>query len=191
MTEPTPATAVKPQRRTLLILVGLFFLPLFSAFALYYGSGWRPTGGSNHGELLQPLRQLPAEAAALLDKWALVYVGNGTCADEVCRHALWTGRQTRLSLNQEMTRVNRALLAIDGCCDRDFLDKEHEGIKVFDVSEPAARAALLAQLPAGDLSPYLFIVDPRGNIVMRYDTRQNPRGLLDDLKKLLKLSHIG
>jgi hypothetical protein len=191
MTDPPPAEATKPQRRTLLILLGLFFVPLLSAFALYYGMGWRPPSGTNHGELLQPLKQLPTAAAELREKWGLVYVGSGTCADETCRHALWTGRQTRLSLNQEMTRVNRVLLATGDCCDHGFLEKEHEGIKVFDVTEPAARAALLAQLPPGDLSPYLFIVDPQGNIVMRFDTRENPRGLLDDLKKLLKLSHIG
>lgn len=191
MTDLTPAQAPKPQRRTLLLLVGLFFVPLLSAFALYYGTGWRPPSGTNHGELLQPLKQLPTAADELRDKWALVYVGNGACADEVCRHALWTGRQTRLSLNQEMTRVNRVLFATDACCDRAFLDQQHEGIKVFDVTQPAARTELLAQLPPGDLSPYLFIVDPQGNIVMRFDTRENPRGLLDDLKKLLKLSHIG
>jgi len=27
--------------------------------------------------------------------------------------------------------------------------------------------------------------------MMSYDARQNPRGLLEDLKKLLRLSHIG
>jgi hypothetical protein len=26
---------------------------------------------------------------------------------------------------------------------------------------------------------------------MSYDARQNPKGLLEDLKKLLRLSHIG
>ena len=37
----------------------------------------------------------------------------------------------------------------------------------------------------------LYIVDPLGNLMMRFDARQNPKGLLSDLKKLLKLSHIG
>jgi hypothetical protein len=35
------------------------------------------------------------------------------------------------------------------------------------------------------------VVDPLGNLMMSYDARGNPRGLLEDLKKLLRLSHIG
>ena len=72
-----------------------------------------------------------------------------------------------------------------------YLDREHEGIKVFDVSDDAARAELLALIPPEDREHSLYVVDPLGNLVMRYDTRENPRGLLTDLKKLLKLSHIG
>jgi hypothetical protein len=46
-------------------------------------------------------------------------------------------------------------------------------------------------LPAQDLPHSLFVIDPLGNIVLRFDVRSNPRGLLEDMKKLLKLSHIG
>lgn len=182
--------APKSQRRTLLILIALFFVPLAAAFTLYYAVGWRPAGGTNHGELLLPVRQMPGGAAPLLDKWALVYVGDGQC-DDACRQALVFARQTRLSLNKEMTRVNRALLATANCCDLAYLDKEHEGIKVFDVGDSASAAEVFAVLPEGDLRNWLFVVDPNGNIVMRYDVRESPRGLLEDLKKLLKLSHIG
>lgn len=186
---PDPA-APKPQRRTLYLLLGLFFLPLAAAFILYYGMGWRPSSGTNHGELLQPLRQLPPSAHALQGKWALVYVGDGAC-DEACRNALYIARQTHVLLNKDMDRLDRALLATGGCCDQAFLDAEHAGIRVFEVSDPAARAELLAVLPPGDHANDLFVIDPLLNIVLRFDARENPKGLLEDLKKLLKLSHIG
>ncbi len=117
-------------------------------------------------------------------------MGDGSCG-EPCRNALHVARQVHLLLNKDMDRVNRAVLAVDQCCDLAFFDAEHEEIKVFDVSEPAARAELLGLLPAGDHAHDLFVVDPLLNIVMRFDTRGNPKGLLDDMKKLLKLSHIG
>ncbi len=57
---------------------------------------------------------------------------------------------------------------------------------------PRRRARCSDALPARRSRQHtLFIVDPLGNLVMRFDVRTDPRGLLDDLKKLLKLSHIG
>ena len=52
-------------------------------------------------------------------------------------------------------------------------------------------AALEAMLPPGDHAHDLFVIDPLLNIVLRFDARENPKGLLEDIKKLLKLSHIG
>jgi len=184
MTETT-----RHPRRTMLLLIALFALPLVASFTLYYGFGWRPSGSTNHGELLQPIRQLPEGAAPLRDKWALVYVGDGACNAD-CREALVFARQTRLSLGRDLTRLNWVLIATGNCCDTAYLDAEHQGIKVFDVGN-GGREELLGLLPQGDLSHSLFVVDPLGNLVMRYDVRESPRGLLEDLKKLLKLSHIG
>ena len=50
---------------------------------------------------------------------------------------------------------------------------------------------LLAQFPQDNQANMIFIVDPLGNLMMRFDARQEPKGLLSDLQKLLKLSHIG
>lgn len=188
---------VQKSRRTLIILAVLFFVPLAASFILYYGVGWRPSGGAIHGELLQPTKQLPQVHAGLFEgsgsqphNWALVYVGDGGC-DEDCKRALVFARQTRLSLNKDMSRVNWGLLATGACCDLEYLDREHKGIKVFEVGDVNNTRDLLQVLPRDDLRHWLFVIDPLGNIVMRYDVRQSPRGLLDDLKKLLKLSHIG
>jgi hypothetical protein len=174
----------------LLLLAAFFFVPVAASFVLYYGFNWRPSGGSNHGELLEPIRQLPASTAALRGKWTLFYVGDGACGED-CRQALWLARQTRLALNKDMLRINRALFATQNCCDRDFLGEEHEDMQVFDVGETGAKDALLSALPPGNHANDLFISDPLGNIVLRFDVRNEPRGLMDDLKKLLKLSSIG
>jgi hypothetical protein len=169
--------------RTIGALAALFLLPLALSFWMYYGAGWRPAGKTNHGELIQPVRALP-NAALFGGKWALVYIGAGGC-DAACRNALHVMRQTRLSLNNEMTRVNRVFLASRDCCDREFLQREHPGIAV--VAAPGGAP----EFPATERANSLFIVDPLGNLVMRYDARENPKGLLEDLRKLLKLSHIG
>jgi hypothetical protein len=206
--------------RTLAVLAGLFFLPLLLAFYTYYATGWRPAAHTNHGTLITPPRPLPAvslprvsegaaagaaapeaaaaaapgsvasPAAALFRKrWSLVYVGDGGC-DSSCRHALYVMRQTRLSLNADMTRIERVFLVTGGCCNRELLAREHAGLIVVDASG-AGGEQLLPEFPAADREHTLFIVDPLGNLMMSYDARTNPSGLREDLKRLLRLSHIG
>ena len=190
----------KRNLRTVGLLAGLFFLPLALSFYMYYGAGWRPATSTAHGELYSPARPLPkvdlrdakgafAPANVLSEKWALVYVGDGAC-DKACQDSLYFMRQSRLSLNNEMTRVTRIFLATTQCCNTELFEREHPGLIALDASGPEA-ADLIAAFPPTDRAQSLYIVDPLGNLVMRYDTRDTPRGLLDDLKKLLKLSHIG
>jgi len=186
-------------RRQLLIVAAVFLLPVVFAFALYYGQLWRPAGSSSKGELITPARPLevaglrhadgtPADASVFKDKWTLLYIGDGAC-DAACRTALVFARQSRLALNNEMTRVQRVFLATDHCCDTAYFQAEQQGLIALDASSPEARK-LLAQFPENRATS-LFIVDPLGNLMMRHDASRTTKGLLEDLKKLLKLSHIG
>jgi cytochrome oxidase Cu insertion factor (SCO1/SenC/PrrC family) len=192
------------SRAQVWIVVALFFAPLALAFLLYYGgSGWRPPGSTNHGELISPPRPLPSVAlptpggAPLAPetwhgKWTLLYVGDGRC-DGRCRAALVLMRQTRLALNKDMTRVQRIFLATGNCCDRAYLDAEHPGLTLA-LADNDAGATLLAVFP--DAGPAtdgsIYVVDPLGNLMMRHQPEPPPaEGLLEDLRKLLKLSHIG
>ena len=40
-------------------------------------------------------------------------------------------------------------------------------------------------------SGYVYLVDPNGNLMMKYNHMATSRGLLKDIKKLLKISNIG
>lgn len=185
------------------ILAGVFFAPLLLAFLLYYsGQSWRPSGSTNRGELIQPPRplpgiELPTPTGAPLDgntwrgKWTLLYVGDGRC-DPRCREALTLLRQTRLALNADMSRVQRVFLTTGNCCDRNYLDADHPGLLIARVDNDAG-AKLLAAFPdaSAALSGRIYVVDPLGNLMMRHAPGAAPKGLLEDLKKLLKLSHIG
>ena len=197
----TPASQLRARNlRTLAALAALFLLPLVIAFFTYYGTGWRPAGRVNHGVLITPARSLPqltlprvslaaAHGTPFRGKWSLVYVGNGAC-DSACRQALYVMRQTRLALNNDMTRVQRVFLVSAECCARELLGRGQAGLEILDAAGPAG-AALLREFPSPGREHSLFVVDPLGNLMMSYDARRDPHGLLEDLKKLLKLSHIG
>lgn len=191
------------SRRTLVILIAMFFAPLLLAFVLYYGSdGWRPAGATNRGDLVDPPRALPQavlrtpqgtdlQTTSLRGKWALVYIGAGQC-DARCHEALTLMRQSRLALNDEMTRVQRVFLASGECCDQAYLDTEHAGLVTarVDANMPLLETFKLNGQPA-EQAGRIYIVDPLGNLMMSYEPGARHKGLLEDLKKLLKLSHIG
>jgi hypothetical protein len=198
----TPSAA--GSRRTFWWVLALFATPLALSFALYYGSGWRPAGRTNHGELITPPRPLPsvtlpridkAGTGVLSDKWSLVYVGGGSCDDD-CRRTLYFTQQTQLSLGQLMPRIQRIFLVTHDCCASTPVPPAEAGtgeqtdLLMLDATGAAA-APLRASLPMGDAPTTVYIVDPRGNLMMRYDSRAEPKGLREDLKKLLDLSHIG
>jgi cytochrome oxidase Cu insertion factor (SCO1/SenC/PrrC family) len=215
------APSPRPARTQIYILLSVFFAPLALAFLLYYGSGgWRPPGSTNHGVLISPPQPLPSvelptpagpplQPQTWRGKWTLLYVADGRC-DEQCRAALTLMRQTRLALNTDMTRVQRIFLATGNWCDQAYLDAEHPGLMVA-LADNDAGTTLLAAFPDArqadgsgsfprdysqsahaDRSGTIYVVDPLGNLMMRHAPQPPPaKGLLEDLRKLLKLSHIG
>ena len=193
-------------RRQLLILAAIFFVPLAVAFWLYYGgSGWRPVGGTNKGDLIEPAVPLPAvpltradgtrtAADFLRGSWTMAYLGDGAC-DERCRKALYLSRQTRIALNKDIDRVQRVFLATGGRVDAAFLAAEHPDLTVVLLGADPDSKALLAQIPAlGGVAPAtagrLYLVDPLGNLMLSYSAASPDKALLTDVKKLLRLSHI-
>ena len=192
------------QRRLLIALALLFFAPLGLAFFLYYGHGtWHPVGHVNAGELIVPARPVPPLTLPLLSsgdtdpnflkgKWTFLYVVSGPCA-EVCRTRLYDTRQVRLALDRDMNRVQRIFIADADCCDLQFLRERHPDLIAIRTS--AAAAPLLALLPdqgagAGH-APHVYVIDPLGNLMMSYAAEAKSKGMLEDMKRLLRLSSIG
>ncbi len=206
MTTSTQGDARQRGRRQLLLLAALFFVPLAVAFYLYYGAGTlRPSGSVAKGDLLEPARPLPEVSLPTLGggmtgkdflrgKWSMVYIGDGRC-DERCRDALYLMRQSRIALNKDMDRVRRVFLVAGDCCDEAFLRSEHPDLEVA-LLEGAEAMDLLAVFPIYDVmnvaeAGRIYLVDPLGNLVLSYSAEAPDKALLTDLKKLLRLSHIG
>ena len=179
------------QRRILIGVALMFFAPLGFAFILYYGQAWHPGGSVNHGELIQPPRPLPDSALSapysLQRKWTMLYVQNGAC-DELCLKRLYDMRQVRTALDRDMTRVQRVLIANSDCCDAQKLRQMHPDL--ITVPLGVAQGPLLDSLPSPD-SPRIYLVDPLGNVMMFYPANDQAKGMLEDMKRLLKLSQIG
>lgn len=184
------------QRRVLIGLALMFFAPLGLAFYLYYGHGtWHPGAHVNSGELIQPPRPLPSLALPLFGsgstdpnflkgKWTLLYVTHGACA-QACLIHLYDTRQVRLALDRDMNRVQRVLIAPEDCCDMNVLREQHPDLTTVRLG--AAVAPLLTAVS----EERIYIIDPLGNLMMSYPPDAKPKGMLEDMKRLLRLSSIG
>ncbi|MGB5209306.1 MAG: hypothetical protein WBN31_10975 [Gammaproteobacteria bacterium] len=181
------------------LLLALFLGPLLAAVALYYSGNWRPLGGTNHGILVQPPVSLPQLSTAngsedgyagdLRGRWTLLYIDSGDC-DERCVEALFRSHQAREVLGRNRIRVER-LYIYRGQPPAASSLAEDEALRVLPASDPEAMAVIGAIPVEVAATNELMLVDPLGNLMMRFSLEQEPKGMVEDLKKLLKLSRIG
>jgi hypothetical protein len=204
------------QRRILIGVALMFFAPLGLSFYLYYGREWHPGSRVNAGELIEPPRPLPSLALPLAGagagtsagteagtstaetnpqflkgKWTFLYVQHGRCDDE-CRRHLYDTRQVRLALDREMNRVQRVFIGDGDCCDMQELAAAHPDLIAIRASP--ADEPLLALLPSREgavNSHRVYLIDPLGNAMMFYAPDARSKGMLEDMKRLLRLSSIG
>ena len=203
-TEPLPPRIVRRRRLQLVGLAALFMGPLALSALLYFGSGLRPSGHVQHGELLDPARPLPAVALAaaaggvtgadfLRHRWSLLTVARGDC-EVHCLAALATTRVARIALDQDAPRVQRVLLADAPCCEATWRAGAESGLVTAWLDSPAGRELLAALATPGAPRTEpgrIYLVAPLGNFVMSYPPGTDPKDLLKDLGRLLRLSQIG
>lgn len=208
MQEAPPTEPAKPDRRQargrrILLLLLLVALVPFALAVFLVGTDWRPGGDRvTFGELLEPARPLPAVALrapdgepvgsdSLRGRWLLLTVADGACT-AACRRNLWTMQQVRLAQGQHMKRVERMLLVDAGArTSVAALAREYPGTRIL-IGDRAALQPLVRALADGDRAgERLFLIDPNGNLVLRYAPDADPSGLRKDLARLLRLSQIG
>jgi cytochrome oxidase Cu insertion factor (SCO1/SenC/PrrC family) len=203
------ATAPRTRSRlSLLLLLGVFGAPVVLAWlAFYVFPEWRPAGTSNHGQLITPIRPVPAfqvetlsgdtiDETFLRGKWTLVYLMQGACP-ESCVRQLYRLRQVRLAQGKNIDRVQRLMLwdhANVGPQQRAELGEHFPG-QVIAPMPGQAPAALLETFVLDAQDPMragrVYLVDPLGNLMMHYQPGDEPRGMIKDLERLLKYSGLG
>ncbi len=182
--------ALAVRRRNRIILVGLFafaVVPLIGAYVLYEnardGDPWATT---NQGELLTPIVAIesfglaPGDSAVSMSGsgiWWIATVTDGGC-ESPCQHALHQLRQLHVLLGKDADRVKRSLVVLGDGSPSEALVAEYPEVAWFTGSGAALRGGV-------------YIIDPLGNVVLRYAYTDAGKPVLEDIKKLLKVSHIG
>lgn len=183
------------SRSKLLLLIGVFLMPVVAAYLAY--AGWRPAGHSNYGDLLKvtPLQQTagstpdgqPFNLDALRGKWVMVHIGTARC-DEACAWQLYLMRQTRIAQGKEQSRIERLWVVTDTGTPDERLLQAHPGLHVWRPTD----AAFVAQFPAAhNRADHIYLVDPLGNLMLRFPAQVDAKRMMKDLRLLLKASQIG
>jgi len=184
--------ASKKTRRTLLILVAISLAPFAGSLLLYYF--WKPQTFTNYGELIPPVALagtvIPASQGKafrideLRGKWLFLTSDSGDC-DDYCQSKLYVMRQIRLTQGKDQQRIERLWLVSDGMNPSPAIEAEYAGTRII----MAANQDLLKQLPAPD-SPrdHIYLVDPFGNLMMRFPRDVDPQRMKKDIDRLMKVS---
>ena len=183
------------NRGSLLLIAALCIAPVAASYFVYYVAP--PAGHTNYGELMNTA-PLPDASLRLADgsvfgmrqlrgKWVLLTTDSAQCG-EACRRKLFMLRQLRLSQGKDMERIERVFLITDEAAVAGGVADDFRGTWLVRAAASELLKALPAQRPQAD---YIYVIDPLGNIVLRYTRDADPGRLIKDLTRLLKTSGIG
>jgi hypothetical protein len=194
-------TGAKRGAWPLIVMLAIFAAPVLAAWFLYFHPEYLPSGRSNLGELITPVVPLPADLAlvtpagdsldreALTGKWTLVFLAGRDCGDP-CRSRLRELRQIRLALGEASLSTERLLIMTDpsGQTAGADLAREFAGMHLAR-TDTAGADRLLGLLGQGDAAlGRVYILDPMGNLMMRYAPDAPAKDTLKDMGRLIKAS---
>jgi hypothetical protein len=169
--------------RTKLALIGAACAAPFVLGTAAYFFDWSPGKPANYGEFIAP-RPLPGPAfEALRGKWVLVSFDAAAC-DAYCERKLYLMRQVRTAVHKDAGRVERLWILTDAGKPRGDLLAAIEGTRIVPLGDS------LRGFP-GNPVDHVYVIDPLGNLMMRFPRDPDPSKLLKDLQRLLRLSQIG
>ena len=211
----------RKSRRTLLLVAAVCIAPFIGSFITYYfwqPSGRVNYGELVEGVVL-PIQQLPragvqttaptgsqpaaqpvsppgtrgATASKLVDlgklrgHWIFVTADTAAC-DDYCKKKLWQMRQVRMTQGKSLERIERLWLLTDDGAVAPAVEQEYEGTHIGNAQNSAVLKALPVKTGVRD---HIWLIDPLGNVILRYPRDADPSRMKKDIERLLKVSRVG
>lgn len=189
----------KIGRWKMLAVVLVCAAPIIASYFTYYVI--KPSSRTNYGTLLDP-RQYPIpllgatkleggaqELSAFKGKWMMVQAAPAACNAD-CQEKLLQMRQLRLIQGKEKERLERVWLILDQAPLDTMLMRQYDGTQFIRVDPQLAKQ----WLPVEDktsIEDHIYMIDPLGNLMMRFPKQGDPNKMKKDVSRLLKASKIG
>lgn len=186
-------------RWKLLAIIAICAAPVIASYLTYYVI--KPSGRTNYGVILDPRAYpMPALGSTALDgkprgldaykgKWIMLQADGAVCQDK-CKKKLFDMQQLRLMQGKEMDRIERVWLITDDQPLETILMREYDGTRMLRVKLGALKGWLPVERNTA-ISDHIYMIDPLGNLMMRFPKDADPSKIKKDIDKLLKASSIG
>jgi cytochrome oxidase Cu insertion factor (SCO1/SenC/PrrC family) len=191
---------IRSGRIKMLLLLLVCAAPVIASYFTFYVI--KPQTRSNYGELILPVTPLPAAQLRLLDgkpyafselkgKWLLLGIDDGACA-QPCQDKLFKMRQLRLMQGKEQDRLERVWLIDNDAQLETQLIRAYDGMFMLRAGgSPLLDAFPAATIAGASRRDHIYLIDPLGNLVLRYPKDADPQKMKKDLERLLRYSRIG
>ncbi|MFS1859985.1 hypothetical protein BCU54_002540 [Vibrio lentus] len=190
-TEEETRLLKKRRSKGRLMLIGLiliFALPAIIAKTVL-DQHWYTAGVTNSGELVEPrviLEDVGITLPVAEEGWLVGYIAPTEC-ESLCEQQLHYLNQSYLALGKNKERVTAVVFVAEGVSLKGTINKP-------DLEFLAGGDQLRAEFAPASI----VIIDPLGQLVMEYKSVSEPsqlvsqsKGMIHDLRKLLKLSRVG
>jgi len=188
---------------TVWFVVMSFIAPVALAYIIFYFVD--VTSFKNHGEILDPIVHITSfkltdennkivAKEKLTYKWRLISFVGKDC-NELCQTRLYDTRQIHTSLGKNQHRLYRMFVHLEPASEslNKLIAEEHKNVIHVNGNTATIKESLGINIreDAAITNNETYIMDPMGNVMMRFTQDQPSKEFLYDLKKLLKASQIG
>jgi len=193
----------KKNPYTLWFVVLSFVAPVVLAYVMFFFVDIKSF--NNHGEILNPVVHITGfelkndngeiiPEKELRAKWRIISFLAKDC-DQQCQQQLYDTRQIYTSLGKDRDRAVRMFVHLEPASEalQKYIAESHPNVIHVNGDETVIIKALGDNVH-DDISIYnneTYIMDPLGNVMMRFTQDQPDKDFLQDLRKLLKVSQIG
>ena len=184
------------NRIKFLVIILIFMIPfIISYFLMDDYSAEKEWSTTNYGSFVDPIITInninienslgeKLNSNVFNGRWTLIYHLKNNCLDD-CLKNIYLLRQIHTALGKDMNRLQRVLISnseseID-------ISKSYPGLTIIK-NKPDKLSGLLNNISS---KTSILLVDPLGNVILRYDNKFEGKKLLKEIKKLFKLSRIG
>ncbi|MBE9559614.1 MAG: hypothetical protein IMF15_02435 [Proteobacteria bacterium] len=198
-----PIAGKKRNPYTVWFVVLAFIAPVVLAYIMFFFVDVKSF--VNHGEILNPIVHIRSfelkdenneiiPEGELTYKWRIISFIGKDC-DQQCESRLFDSRQIHTSLGKNQHRLIRMFVHLEPAGESlsALIAEKHPNITRVNGDATIIINVLGDNIRdnASIQNNEIYIMDPMGNVMMRFTQEQPNKEFLHDLKKLLKASQIG